>query len=352
MKIGIGRKRAAPGLMYASATLLFVLLLAGPALPARAADAVLRGEAFSDPAYRAPMPPEWLKKPITHEPAAAKADIAVTLDQAIYPRLLPLIREYAAKHGLVIAVSEGTCGISAGMLSRKVVDIGGYCCPAGKEDRLPGLRFHTLGIDALAILANPANPIDSLTTRQVRDIYRGRIYRWSELKTDAGAPGPAWPIRAIARLHCKLRPVHWRLILNSEKEFGPDVTEVGFIPDMISQVGAMRGSLGWEVLIMAQKYRNQGTVKTLKINGYAPTDLGAIASLRYPFYRVYNITTWEGPGLENPKAQKLVNYLLKEVETIDQTRYGFVPANRLRSAGWRFHGDELIGEPGKSARRK
>jgi len=324
-----------------------VALLAGSLAYAHDGDKDLRGEPFSDPSYRVPMPSDWGKEPITYDLWAEKedADIAVSLEQDVYNTILPLIRQYAKQTGLKIAVKEGTCGIAAGMLAKKTVDIGGFCCPAGKEDRLPGLKYHTLGIVGKAFFVNPGNPIDSLTAKQLTDIYRGKIYRWSELKTSAGAPGPNLAIRAIARLHCQLRPGHWRLMLDNDKDFGPRMNEVGSVPDMISQVSAHRDALGWEVLVMLERYKDLGPVKPIKVNGVSANDPEAVASLRYPYYRVYNITTWEGKRLENAKARKLVEYLIKEVERLDPARYGFVSPGKLRKAGWKFSGDELSGEP-------
>ncbi len=116
------------------------------------------------------------------------------------------------------------------------------------------------------------------------------------------------------------------------------------MPDMIGQVSANKGAIGWEVLGMVEHYRNVGKVKPLRIDGYSPTDGNAIATKRYPFYRTYTITAWEGKGVENPRARALVDYLLKEVHSLGPG-FGFVPASKLGKAGWKFKGDELIGEP-------
>ncbi len=304
----------------------------------------LKGPSFTSPNLTVKMPPEWVKKPIRYENWAAGSDISVTLEQDVYQLILPLIQEYAKQRGLKIAVKEGTCGISAGMLERKAVDIGGFCCPPGRQDRLPGLKFHTLGIVAKAFLVHPDNPVDSVSVTELRNIFQWKLYRWSELKTRSGKPGPKWVIRPIGRFHCPLRPGHWRLLLDNPNLFGPRLYEVGSIPDMIAQVSSYRGAIGWEVLGMVEHYKNVGRVKTLRIDGYSPTDGNAIATKRYPFYRTYNVTTWEGKGLENPKAKALVDYLRKEVQKLGPT-FGFVPASKLVKAGWKFKGDELIGEP-------
>ena len=84
----------------------------------------------------------------------------------------------------------GPCGISRGLLFRKTVDIGGFCCPPGRTDRLPGLRFHTLAIAAIALFVHPDNTIEDLTLSQARDLYRGEITDWSRL-VDYDAKQPA-----------------------------------------------------------------------------------------------------------------------------------------------------------------
>ena len=304
----------------------------------------IRNKAFTDPADKVSMPAEWVKRPIQSPEEAKGADLTIALDQDIHHTFLPIIRRFAADNKLKIFIKEATCGIAGAMLSKKTIDMGGFCCPPGKEDRLPGIQVHTIGVVAKAILVHPENPISNLTTEQARQIFQGKISRWSALKTPQGKKGPDLAIQRLGRFHCKNRPGHWFQILPDEKMFSPLLHEVGAIPDMISLVGSNKNAIGWEVLSMANYYKNLGSVKPLRINGHDPTDKEAIATRAYPFYRTYNVTTWVGDTVKNDNAQKLVEYLLKESATID-SGFGFVTAARLRKAGWRFHDNELIGEP-------
>lgn len=305
----------------------------------------LRGEVFSDPAWKQKMPEEWIKQPVQHPKEAGKADLFIVMDQDIYHTLLPLIQKFGKEHNIKIVVKEGTCGIAAGLLAAKGVDMGGFCCAPGKEDRLPGLKFHTMGIVSKAFLINPENPVDNLSTAQLREIYRGKIFKWSEIKIPPAKKGPDLAIKTIGRLHCPKRPGHWRQLLDNEKMFSPRLNEVGSIPDMIAQVAASRDAIGWEVMTMVEKYKGMGKVKALKIDGYSPTDSTALATLRYPFYRTYTLSTWEGKGIENQHAQELVEYMKKEFDKLDADKFGFVSVRRLKEAGWKFRGDELVGEP-------
>ncbi len=40
---------------------------------------------------------------------------------------------------------------------------------------------HTVALDAIAVVVNPANPVNRLTLSQIADIYTGRIRRWSQV---------------------------------------------------------------------------------------------------------------------------------------------------------------------------
>ncbi len=343
MKIITGKKT----LIYISTLLsLAVTLFTGSIAKSAHPLGDIQRPAFSDPSKQVQMPEEWIKKPVIYDKNNQGADLVISFNQQIYKTFLPLINDYAKKHGLNIKISEGTCGNSAGILAGKSADMGMFCCPPGPTDRLPDLRFHTLGITAIALLVHPDNPVENITIKQARDIFQGEIYRWSEVQDAKGHRGSDLPIRPFARLHCKKRPGHWRALLDNEDLFTPRLKEVGAIPDMISVVSADPGAIGYETLWMAHhRYKQKGRVKALKIDGYAPNEFNHLISGRYPLYRVFSITTWEGKNVANPHAQKLVDHLLQEFESLD-SKLGIIPASRLRKAGWKFKGNELVGEPG------
>ena len=301
------------------------------------------GEAFTDPSSRQTMPAEWHKKPIAYESWARGADLSISLDQHLYPALLPLIKEYGQKKKINIRVHEGTCGTSSGLLNRKNIDIGGFCCPPSNEDRLPGLQFHTLGIGALAILINSANPLDNVSLAEARNIFKGKFFRWDQLSQKATKNPMNRTIRVIGRLHCKQRPGHWRLILDNEDLFSPRMKEVATIKDMMFTVATIKEAIGYEVLWNIDLFKVQEKVKALKINNISPWQEEALISGKYPFYRTFNITTWKEQSLVNPHAQELLTYLMEQIKNIDKS-FGIISAHRVRQQGWQFQGNELIGE--------
>lgn len=312
-----------------------LLFLLSPISPAEDLKS-LRGKPFSDPSHVQKMPPEWGKKPVTYDPAIGDADLVISLNQQFSHFLEPLINKYARKNNLKIVVKQGTCGISAGMASGKKGDIVGFCCPPANTDRLPGLSFHTIGIHPVSILVHPDNPVDNLSLDQVRMIFKGDILNWSKVG------GKDKSIYAVGRLHCKKRPADWRQILDNEDLFAPELRTVEAIEDMFSLVSSNPDSIGHEVMWMSSENRDK--VKTLRINSIRPQQLDHVASGRYPFYRTLNLTTWEAKHMKKTQAGKLIDYLISEVEKISKDA-DIVPASRLRKAGWKFRGNELVGEP-------
>lgn len=43
------------------------------------------------------------------------------------------------------------------------------------------LEYHPIGRDALVFITNEGNPVTSLTTAQIQDIYQGKVVNWKTL---------------------------------------------------------------------------------------------------------------------------------------------------------------------------
>ena len=298
---------------------------------------------FSDPSDISTVPKGWIDKPVQHNKKFKDADLVLALGQQSYPIFHDLILKYAKDNNLKIIVKPGTCGITSGRLLKKSVDIGAYCCPPAKSDRLPGLEFHSLGISPIALIVHPDNPLTNVSKQKAKEIFQGQTSRWSQLNNIKGSQIQDL-IKPIARLHCKIRPGHWRGLLKNEDQFSPRLFEVGVIPDMISQVSQNTGAIGFEVPLMVSYHREKGLVRMLKIDGHEPTDLKYVLSGKYPLYRSYSLTTWKTDTKRNQLAKKLVLYLQQRIEKI-HNEISYIPPSQLRRAGWKFHNEELIGEP-------
>ncbi len=299
----------------------------------------LKRKAFSDPAYEVKMPGKWKEKKIEYESWAKDADLALSIGQHLHPAILPIINKYSKDNGLKIALKKGVCGITAGRLARKAIDIGSFCCPPGPDDRLPGIKFFTFGISPLVLIVNVNNPVNNISLDQAQRVFEGEIHRWSELK------GLDAQIQPVARLHCKMRPGMWRLMLPSEDLFGHMVNEVATINDVIVSIADDRDAIGFESLWQIINHDRRKDVKILRINGYNPDKTSDLLAGNYPIYQTYTVAVWEGEEVKNAHAEKLIKYIIKELENEKiKSSFYILTAPDLKKAGWKFKNNELIGE--------
>lgn len=322
----------------------FFCVMIGFRLSANAQDIKLIGDAFSDPSKKMEMDEDWIKKVIVYEDWGSKADLTVSFDQHLYPALSSIVKNFEKETGLKVAVKEGTCGISYGLLTRKAVDMAAFCCPPNMTDRLPGIEFHTIGIGSLALFVNNENKVDNITLTDAQEIFQGLKVNWSEVKMADGSYGPDLPIRLIGRLHCKQRPGHWCLLLANKDLFSPEISDVGSISDVFLQVSGDISAIGAaETLYKEIIYDEENKVKAIKIDEYDPANAEDLISGKYPFYFTYNVTTWSGENVKNDHAKELLDYIYKHSDEIDPQFY-IISTDKLKKAGWKFQGDELVGE--------
>lgn len=284
----------------------------------------------------------WMKKGVVYPAEIGQADLVLSLDQHLYPAITPMIETFGRERGVKIVVREGTCGVSAGMLVKKAVDSVGFCCPPAPTDRLPGVVFHTIGVVANVLIVHPDNPTTNVSIQEARAMFAGENDRWNALN-DAAAKAYAYSVHPITRMHCKLRPGHWRYLLDKEDAFSMKLHNVSSIPDMLSQVSVDPGGVGWVAHWLLSDAANRDRVKVLRINGVSPEDPSALAEGRYRFYKVLNMTSWSGAAA-NPLTETLIHYLLAHLKDIPSAAR-IVGVDRLRAAGWQFRDRELVGEP-------
>lgn len=88
---------------------------------------------------------------------------------------------------VAIAVTGGGSGTGIAALINGTVDIANASREMKdgevEQARANGIEpvEHLVAIDALAVIVNPANPVDQLTIDQIADIYTARITNWQEV---------------------------------------------------------------------------------------------------------------------------------------------------------------------------
>ena len=199
------------------------------------------------------------------------------------------------------AVQEGRCDI--GLSSRALKD-------AEKE---AGLTETVLAYDGIAMIVNPANPVEDLSLEQIADIYTGKITNWSEVggndsqivligrEAGSGTRGGFEEIVGVVDA-CQYRQ------------------ELSSTGDVITTVAQNPDTIGYASLAAVKD-----TVKALKVAGVTPTE-ATVKDGTYTIQRPFVLATKTGEKL-NDVAQAFFDYATSADVGEIITAAGAVPAN-------------------------
>ena len=199
------------------------------------------------------------------------------------------------------AVQEGRCDI--GLSSRALKD-------AEKE---AGLTETVLAYDGIAMIVNPANPVEDLSLEQIADIYTGKITNWSEVggndsqivligrEAGSGTRGGFEEIVGVVDA-CQYRQ------------------ELSSTGDVITTVAQNPDAIGYASLAAVKD-----TVKALKVAGVTPTE-ATVKDGTYTIQRPFVLATKTGEKL-NDVAQAFFDYVTSAEAGEIITAAGAVPAN-------------------------
>lgn len=154
-------------------------------------------------------------------------------------------------------------------------------------------------LDAFIFITHIDNPVDSLTTQQVKDIYAGRITNWSEVGgTDAEI------IAYLREKNSGSQTAMEQLVMHGEA-FATDRAPHLYIPamsDLIQVIGEQLisdVSIGYTYQYYLENLYTNTDIKTLAIDGIQPTPEN-LRSGAYPYtthyFAVYRADDENGPA--------------------------------------------------------
>jgi phosphate transport system substrate-binding protein len=190
-----------------------------------------------------------------------------------------------------------------------------------REVRLAGrlgvaLLEQLLGLDAVAVIVHPRNPVDFLSLEQLRRVYSGSIVAWHGV-----VGGYDLPVRPLSpSLDSGLRQVLDRVVLRDD-EIAPDAELVEDRAAMVQAVASDPRAIG--LVAMTEE---RSSVKTLAVavegrEAVAPSPL-AVESGDYPLGLTWRIYA-RGPA-DEALRRFLASVLLRDGQAL-VTAAGFVP---------------------------
>ena len=199
------------------------------------------------------------------------------------------------------AVQEGRCDI--GLSSRALKD----------EEKASGLKETILAYDGIAVIVNPANPVEDLTLEQIADIYTGKITNWSELG------GSDSEIVLIGREAGSGTRSGFEEIVEVKDlcQYRQELSSTG---DVIATVAQNPGAIGYASLASVKE-----TVKAVKVGGVTPSE-ETVKDGTYAIQRPFVLVTKEGVTLSET-AQAFFDYAVSKDANAVVIAAGVVPAN-------------------------
>jgi phosphate transport system substrate-binding protein len=177
-------------------------------------------------------------------------------------------------------------------------------------DRLGvALEEHVLGLDAIAVIAHPSNPVSELSQEQLADLFTGEIRGWRELE------GEALPVQlATLPIYSGTQALFVERLLGSDaerrKELFPEASSEYFEEpeDLVRRVASDRRYIGY----VGQRFASEAPVKILGVaRGSEPVQQPTPAAVRagsYLFHRALYLYTRAAPP---QRVRELVAFLLE-----------------------------------------
>ncbi|WP_379162158.1 PstS family phosphate ABC transporter substrate-binding protein [Paenibacillus sp. sgz5001063] len=183
---------------------------------------------------------------------------------------------------------------------------------AGKE-----LKLTPIGREAFVFFVNKRNPVSSLTTEQIKDIYAGQLKNWKEVG------GKNNRIRAFQRDEGSGSQTMLEKIMDDRPLMTPPQEDVmDLMSGIISQTSDYRNfknALGFSFLFYTTKMNKNDQIKLLAIDGVQP-DQESIRNGMYPMTSEFYAVT---AGSVNPNVKPFLDWIqsAEGQELVEKTGY-------------------------------
>lgn len=245
-----------------------------------------------------------------------KQTIKISGSTTVLPIIQKAADQYMATHANAdIQVSGGGSGVGIQAIGARTVDIGMSSreVTSAEMTKYPSFVVTSVAQDGIAVVVNPANTIQYITLDQVKNIYLGKITKWSEI-TGAGVPGTNNQIVIIGRDSASGTRTYFDETVLLKATPAKQMLEKNYNGAVLQTVAQTPGAIGYVSIGFVSK-----DVKALSIwytaNKIIPASIDNVKAKTYPVSRdLYVITNGKPTGLAgdfikyilSPDGQKIV----------------------------------------------
>lgn len=213
-----------------------------------------------------------------HPSSASSTEVTVAGSTALLPLVKQAAADYEAMHPQAkISVSGGGSGVGITQAAQNGVDIGDSDILAPSE---PSLIDHRVAVVKFVVIVNPATDVSALTTKQIADIFSGRVTNWKAVG------GADQPITIVNRP----RSSGTRTIFVAKLMKGEQPTDDSLTQDSSGTVASIVAQTPSATSYISSGYVRSAAVTSVSIDGVAPTTANVING-RYPFWSYEHMFT-------------------------------------------------------------
>lgn len=254
---------------------------------------------------------------ISHQTKAASSDIVVAGSTALLPLTQQAKAEYQKAHKAVSISVSGSSSIDGPESVMKGTATIGACdwdatIAQGGFKAYKQLKAYKVAVTPFATIVNKSNPVKDLSTKQLQDIFSGKITNWKQVG------GKNAKIVVVNRKFGSGTRVNFQAKALKGAKFMSkgNYKEVGKSGEMVASIQSNPNAIGYVDLAYVDK-----TVKALQYNHVSPSAAN-VASGKYPVWGYGYLLTKGAAKGENLKfiqymqSSKFQNGSLKKLDFI------------------------------------
>ena len=198
-----------------------------------------------------------------------------------------------------------------------------------KSDPAYALEMKPIGKDALVFLANAGNPVESLTEKQIQDIYGGKVKNWSKVG------GKNMDIQAFQRPENSGSQNLMEKLVMKGLPMGPAPfyyveAEMEGLLEKVASYNNEDSALGYSVYYYARNMKDTPGLRFMAVNGVAP-DSNTIRDESYPYVNAFYAAIRKDAPADSPE-RKLYDWLTTEDGQKMIAMLGYVPVSDVKTA--------------------
>ncbi|MEO8147192.1 MAG: PstS family phosphate ABC transporter substrate-binding protein [Bacteroidia bacterium] len=249
-----------------------------------------------------------------------KSDITVKGSDTILPLSQKEAENFMKSNpNVTIAIVGGGSGVGIASLIDGTTDIAMASRDLKMDEKLKLQPKHikqiTIGVDALAIIVNPANKVNQLTREQLEGIFTGKIVNWK----DVG--GADEKIIAFSRESSSGTYEFMKEHVMSKKNYGAEILSAPATGAIVESVSQTKGAIGYVGLAYLNK-----SIKAIAASFDGKTFVTpSIASAKNKTYPIARPLFYIYAAASENKVKPFVDYILSPQGQKTVEEVGYIP---------------------------